>query len=109
MCLCTTQATNHREWGVPKNERLELKSSGKNQALFRKYTALDGSLKKQIVRTVELVLLSKMVDQLTGFGQAPALIMLQNLFARYGAIDGIDLKENAVKMMGTYDSAEPLA
>ena len=66
-------------------------------------------MKKQIFRTVELVLLYPMVDQLTGFGQAPALIMLQNLFARYGAIDEIDLKENAVKMMGTYDPAEPLA
>ena len=35
--------------------------------------------------------------------------MLQHLFASYGAIEEIDLKENAVKMMGPYDPAEPLA
>ena len=35
--------------------------------------------------------------------------MLQHIFYRYGAIDKIDLEENAVKMMGPYDPAEPLA
>ena len=35
--------------------------------------------------------------------------MLQHLFSSYRAIDEIYPKENAVKMMGTYDPAEPLA
>ena len=34
--------------------------------------------------------------------------MLQHLFSSYRAIDKIDLEENAVKMMGPYDPAEPL-
>ena len=34
--------------------------------------------------------------------------MLQHIFSRYGVIDKIDLEENAVKMMGPYDPAEPL-
>ena len=56
---------------------------------------------------MELVFLSPLVYQLTGFGQVSALTMMQHLFSRYGAIDEIDLGENAVKMMGPYDPAEP--
>ena len=39
-----------------------------NHALFRKYTAVDGALKKQIIKAVEPVFLYPLVDQLTGFG-----------------------------------------
>ena len=35
--------------------------------------------------------------------------MLQNIFSSYGVIDEIDLERNAVKIMGPYDPAEPLA
>ena len=66
-------------------------------------------MKRQIVTAVEPVLLSPMVDQLTGFGQVSALTMLQHIFSSYGVINEIGLEENAVKMMGTYDPAEPLA
>ena len=55
------------------------------------------------------MLLSPLVDQLKGFGQVSALTMLQNLFARHGEIKKFDLEENVVKMMGPYDSTEPLA
>ena len=41
-------------------------------------------------------------------GQLTALDMLQDLFRSYGAIGKIDLKENAVNMMGTYEPTEPL-
>ena len=58
---------------------------------------------------VELVFLSPMVDQLTGFGQLSTLTMLQHIFASYGVINKIDLEENALKIMGPYDPAEPLA
>ena len=43
-----------------------------------------------------------MLDQLTGFGQLSTLTMLHHIFSRYGAINEIDLEENAVKMMGPY-------
>ena len=66
-------------------------------------------MKKQIVTTAEPVFLSPLVDQLTGFGQVTELTTLQHLFSGYGAIDEVDLEENAVKMMGTYDPAETLA
>ena len=79
-----------------------------NQALFQKYTAMDGALKKQIVTAVEPVFLSPLVYQLTGFGQVFALTMLQNMFSRYEAIDERNLKENAAKMMGPYNPVEPL-
>ena len=81
----------------------------KNQAMFRKYTPLDRSLKNQIGAAVGPVFLSPLVDQLTGFGQVSALTMLQHLFSSYGVIDEINLKENTVNMMGPHDHAEPLA
>ena len=70
---------------------------------------MDEALKKNIVIAVEPVFLSPLVDQLTGFGQVSALTMMQHLFSSYGAIDEIDLKENAVKIMGPYKPAENLA
>ena len=63
-------------------------------------------LKKQIVTAVEPVLLSPLVEQLTGFGQVTSLTMLQHIFSSYRMIDNIGLKENAVKMIGPYDPAK---
>ena len=80
-----------------------------NQAMFRKYTAVGGALKNQIITAVELVFLSPLFDQFTGFGHVSTLTMLQHLFASYGLIDEIDLEENSVKIMGRYESAEPLS
>ena len=54
------------------------------------------------------VFLSPLVEQLTGFGQVYALTMPQHMFPSYGAINGIDLKEYAVMMMGPYNPREPL-
>ena len=70
---------------------------------------MNEALKKQIVTAVQPVFLSPLVDQLTGFGQVSAIAMIQHLFTSYRAIDRIALKGNAVKMMGPYDSAEPLS
>ena len=66
-------------------------------------------MKKQIVTAVEPVFLSPLEDQLTSFGQVYALTMLQHIFASYRAIDEIDIKENAVNMMGPYDPVETLS
>ena len=54
---------------------------------------------------MEPVFLSPLVDQITGFGHVSALTMIQHLFSSYGEINKIDLKENAVKMMGPYNPA----
>ena len=35
--------------------------------------------------------------------------MLQHLFSRYRAIEDIELKENAIKMLGPYSPDEPLS
>ena len=58
---------------------------------------------------VQLVFLYPLGDQLTSFGQVSMLAMIKHLFTSYGTIDKIYLKENAVKTMWPYDSAEPLA
>ena len=68
-----------------------------------------GALKKNIIMVVEAVFLSPLMDQPTGFGQMFVLIMFQQLFSSYRAIDEIDLKENYVKMMGPYNPAELLS
>ena len=57
---------------------------------------------------VQKLFLSLMIDQLIGFVPVTALEMLQHIFRSYGAIDKIDLEENAIKMMGLYDPSEPL-
>ena len=49
------------------------------------------------------------MDQLKGFGQVSTLTMLQQLLSSYRAIDEIDLEENAVKIIGSYDPVEPLS
>ena len=95
--------------GSAQEQALVTEKFQQNQPLFLKYTVVGRALKKQIATEVEPVFLSSMVYQLTGFGQVSALIMLQHLFSSYGSINEIDLKENAVKMMGPYDPAEPLA
>ena len=93
--------------GSAQEQALGTENFRQNQAMFRKYTAVDGALKKQIVTAVEPVFLSPLVDKLAGFGQVYTLTMLRHLFDSYRVINKIDLKENAVKMMGPYDPTEP--
>ena len=95
--------------GNAQEQALGTEKFRKNQALFRKCTAVDEALKNQIVVVVEQVFLSTLVDYLTGFIHVSALTMLQHLFSSYGAIYEIDLEENSVKMMVPYNPAEPLS
>ena len=99
----TTLATIYRAWETPKKNRSELKSPDKSKHYFEITPLWTDPLKKQIKTAVEPVFLSPPVDQLTGFGHVSILTMFQHIFSRYGAIDKIDLKENVLKMMGTYD------
>ena len=95
--------------GTAPEQALGTEQFQKKQALSRIFTAVYGALKKQIVTAVQPVFLSPLVDQLKDFGQVTTHQILQHLFKSYGAIDKIDLQENAVKMMETYDPAEPLS
>ena len=58
---------------------------------------------------MEPFFLSPMVDQLTRFVYVSALTIIQHLFSSYRVIDKIDLEENAVKMIGPYNPAEPIS
>ena len=95
--------------GGSQEQALGTEKFRQNQALYRKYTAVDGALKKKIVMATEPAFLSPLVDHLTAFGQVSVLTIIQHLFSSYRAIDKIDLEENAAKMMGPYDPAEPLS
>ena len=58
---------------------------------------------------METVLLYPINDQLTGFVKVTDLEMTDHLSREYGENDEIDLEENALEMMGTYNPVEPLA
>ena len=81
----------------------------KKQALFKWYTAVDREIKKQIITTVEPVFMYTIKDILKGFKKVTCMVMMAHLFRAYGKIDDINLKEDAVKMMGPYNPAEPPA
>ena len=83
-----------------KEQALVTEKFRKNQAMFQKYTAVDGAFKKQIITAVEPVFMYPLVDQLPGFGQVSAFTMIQHLFSSYGTIDKINLEESSVKIMG---------
>ena len=53
--------------------------------------------------------MSPIMDHFSGFGQVTDLEIIKYLFRSYGEIDEIYLEENAVKIMGAYDSSEPIA
>ena len=95
--------------GNSKEQALRTEKFRQNQALFRKYTAVDGTFKNHIVAVVELVFVSTLVHQLTSSGQLYTLTMLQHPLSSYREIDEIDLEENTVNMMGPYNPAEPLS
>ena len=80
----------------------------KNQALFRRCTAVYRAIKNQIFTAVQALLPPPLLEKLTGIGQVTALQMLQHPFNFYGAICEIGLEKNAVKTMGPYKPAEPL-
>ena len=68
---------NHpQSMGSSQEQALGTEKFAQNQALFRKYTAVDRALKNQIVTSVEPVFLYPILDQLTGFGQVSALTIL---------------------------------
>ena len=77
--------------------------------MSQQYIASNGALKQQVIAAMETIFLYPIKDQLTSFGQLTALNMMDHLFSSYEEIDNINLEENDVKMMGPYNTAEPLA
>ena len=73
--------------GSAQEQSLGTEKFRQNQALFRKYTAVDGALKKYIFVSVEPVCLSPPVDQLTVFVQVVSIAMLKHMFSSYRVID----------------------
>ena len=68
--------------GASQEQALGNEKFQQNQALFRRYTSVDGAIKKKISTVVELVFLSPLLEQITGFGQVPELVLIQHLFKR---------------------------
>eukprot|EP00978_Attheya_sp_CCMP212_P014573 scaffold37188_cov29-Attheya_sp.AAC.7 len=80
----------------------------RNQRIYEKYGNTDKVLKKQIETTVEAAFISTLRHELTGFNQVTALQMITHLYATYGDIDEVDIKDNKVAMMKAYDPEKPL-
>eukprot|EP00978_Attheya_sp_CCMP212_P015007 scaffold38563_cov24-Attheya_sp.AAC.1 len=72
-------------------------------------TQLATALKKQIKVTVEAAFISTLHHELTGFNQVTTLQMITHLYATYGDIDEIDIKDNKITMMKAYDPEKTLA
>ena len=79
------------------------------QALLQQYTAVSGYIKKQIIHSVEPVLLYPIKGHLMGFGQVMSLETTNNILRAYRVINEIKIEENCVCMMGVYQKAKPLA
>ena len=77
--------------GTSQEQPLRTEKFLQNQAIFRRYTAVDGST-KNIFMEVEPVLLYPLVYYLTGFGQVSELFVLKHIFTSYGEIGKINLK-----------------
>ena len=92
--------------GTAKVQALGTKRFRQNQALFRRLIAVEEAIKKHIFTVAQPLFLSPPVDQLTSFGQANALQILYHLFNYYRTIDGIEIKENPMKIVGPYNPAE---
>ena len=71
---------------IDQEQALVTENFRQNQALFRKYTSVDGAIKNQIVTAVQRVFLSQLLYRLTEFEQVTAFTMLHHVFKRYGAI-----------------------
>ena len=100
---------------LPSNYGNRPRASARNRKVLTKPITIQKihryirSPKNQTITVVQPVFLSPLVEQLILFGKVYTLSMLQYLITYYRAIDEIDFEENAVKMMGPYDPAEPLA
>ena len=64
---------------TPQEKTLVTESFNKNQAMFRWYTAVDSTLKKQIIYTVDTVFLYPIKYQIAEFGQFTSLDMLNHI------------------------------
>ena len=95
--------------GNAQEQVLGTKRFQKNQALFRRFIVVDRALKKQKVTVAQPVFMFPLVEQFAWFGQVTTTQMLQHLLYSYGAIEKIDLEDNALKVMGSYDPADLLA
>ena len=91
------------------NQDLGTERFRQNQALFIKYTAMDGALKNNITTVVQPVFLSPLMDNLSGFGHVYTLIMPEHVLNSYGVIYEINPEGNAVIMIGPYYPSGPQA
>ena len=91
------------------NQDLGTERFRQNQALFIKYTAMDGALKNNITTVVQPVFLSPLMDNLSGFGHVYTLVMPEHVLNSYGVIYEINPDGNAVIIIGPYYPSGPLA
>ena len=92
---------NHpQSMGSAQEQVLVTEKFRQNQAMFRKYTAVDGALKNQLITAVESVLLSPMVDKLTGFGQVSHLPCCRIYFPATGKSKKSTLRKTQSRLWG---------
>ena len=95
--------------GNSQEQALGTEKFQQKQALFQKYTAVDGAFKNQVIAAVKPVFLYPLVDNLTGFWTGVHTHHASTPFIKLQENRKNYLGENAVNMMGSYDPTEPLA
>ena len=75
---------------------------------FHTCTRVDLALKQQIIQAFDSTYLESQKDPNTGYNNVSALGMITELYDLYGAIDAVDLENNAMRMKTPWQPTSPI-
>jgi hypothetical protein len=75
---------------------------------YRTYTSVQQALKKHIISVFEPMYLDVLNDNMVGFANIPARVMVDHLFSTYGNITAVDLEINFENMRRAWDPQQPV-
>jgi hypothetical protein len=75
---------------------------------YRTYTSVQQALKKHIISVFEPMYLDVLNDNMVGFANISARVMVDHLFSTYGNITAVDLEINFENMRRAWDPQQPV-
>jgi hypothetical protein len=79
-----------------------------NVQTYRTCTSVQQALKKQIISVFEPMYLDTLNDNMVGYTNISAIVMLDHLFETYGNISSVDLEINFEHMRRAWDPQQPV-
>lgn len=76
---------------------------------FHTCTRVDLALKQQIIKAFDSTFLESQKDPNTGYNNVSVLDMIVELYDLYGAIDAVDIENNAMKMKTPWQPTSPIS